>query len=243
MRPDLRWQGSVQNTAGDYKNFLTAHWIPEAVAGIVEGRELCCFSVDGDAGRQHLSPDAVGRRSPEHHGQHEIRGGSRDEEHPEADIRIEDAVHRRNASAGNKSQGQHTARKAAGNRKKQNCQSDEPFLSTKSYQSQQNACRSLNSRFGEKACAWQKAGHCVAPTKESCQKIPSPPQGHTGQAGGSEEQQIIHQRIEKKYAVRIDHCHHAAPFPLDSIKRRDCKIGRKRKIASAKAEAIRIFRA
>lgn len=119
VRPDLRWQDSIQNAAGDYKNFPTAHRVPKTITGIMERRKFYRISMNGDADRQHLSSDTVDCCGPKYHGQYQIRGGSSDKEDPEADIRIEDTVHCRDSSAGNKSQSQHTTCKAAGNGKKQ----------------------------------------------------------------------------------------------------------------------------
>ena len=135
---DLLRKPRSRRITGDHQHRLAAHRVPQAVSGIVVVGKFNHPAAYGKAHRKHLPPDTVGRRGPEHHRQYQIRGGGGNEEHPEADVRIEDAVYRRDPASRKKPQGQHTARKTAGKGKKQHRQPCQSFLPAEGYQGQKH---------------------------------------------------------------------------------------------------------
>ena len=151
----------------------------------------------------------AGRR-PEHHRQQQIGPGGPYEQHLGVHIRVENAVHRRHGAACHQSQGHHAARQGPGKAKEQRRQPAQMLLSAKGRQGQQHPCRRLGRRGRQKAQSRQEYRRRVAPAQGRRQRIPPPPQGHPGQPGRHQTEEIVHQSVEKKYAVQIDHRHVSA---------------------------------
>ena len=189
--------------------------IPQAVPRVVEGRQLNAPPTKGYAHIHQFPRHAVSCRRPEHQRQKQIRRRGRDQQHSCVDIRVKDAVHRRNGAAGEKPHPQHAPRHGAGDGKEQHRQPKEPFFPAEGHKGKEDPCRRFHRHPGEKGPAGEKTGHGIHPPQERSGQIPPPPQGDPGKAGRSQKEQIVHQGIEGKHAVHIHHRHRAPPFRSD----------------------------
>lgn len=205
--PDFPRQHGVQSAGSRHQHRLSCRRIPQCVSAVPQGGQLCDPAADADPHRERLAADTVLCRRPEHHRQHQICRGGGDQQDFGVYVRVKDAVHHRHGAARQQSQRQHTAREAAGDREQQQRQAEQLFLPAVGQQRQQHTCRRLCRRGGQKAAPGQEHRYGIGAARQSRQQIPSPPEGHSRQPGGQQEQQIIHRRIQDKHAVHIYHRH------------------------------------
>lgn len=149
---------------------------------------------------------AVAGPVAKHHTEHRIGRGGGDHQHPGIYIGIENAVDH-GICAGQKSQGQHTARKPAGHRKKQQRQPQKTPLSAKGRQCQSHARRQLHRQGAEKAAPGKEYRSGIGASQRRRQKQPPPAGRDAGQPGGAPQKQIVHQTVEQEHTVHIHHRH------------------------------------
>ena len=203
-------QDLVQGPCRQNQHGPAAARLPQAVAAVPQGCQLRRPAPYAHPHCQQLAPHAVAGRRPEYNRQQQIGPGGSYEQHLGVHIRVENAVHRRHGAACHHSQGHHAACQGPGKAKEQRRQPAQVLLSAKGRQGQQHPCRRLGRRGRQKAQSRQEYRRRVAPAQGRRQRIPPPPQGHPGQPGRHQTEEIVHQSVEKKHAVQIDHRHVSA---------------------------------
>ena len=202
----------------------------------MEGRQLHAPPPKGQAHIQQFPRHAVGCRRTEHQGQQQINRRGCYQQHSCVDIRVKNAVYRRNGPAGEESYPQHASCHGAGNGEQQHRQAKEPLFSPKGHKGKEYPRRRLHRCLGKKPSAGEEAGHGIHPAKQRGDQIPSPSQGDPGQPGRSQKEQIIHQSIEGKHTVRIYHRHPSLPPSGVIIGYPSRKIRRKKRTGASKSE-------
>ena len=77
--------------------------------------------------------------------------------------------------------------------------------------------RQLHRAGGQDAQPRQNPRRRVSTPRQGPQNIPAAAQGKTRQAGGREQQQIIHQRVQGKHAVYVNDRHTPSPFSQGTL--------------------------
>ena len=210
--PGLPGQQAVQGTGGGYQHRPSLRGLPKAGSSVQQRRQLHHPARRRDPDGNQLSPDTVSRRRPENHRQHQIGRPGGEYQNPAVDVRIKHASHRRDLASGQQPQRQYAPRHGAGDRQQQQRQPEKPLLATKGDDRQQHSRRRLYRACGEKAHSRQKRRCGVGPAGQGRQQIPPSPEGDTRQPSGGEQQQVIHQGVEDKHAVDVNHRHGAPPL-------------------------------
>ncbi len=207
-----RGQGAIQRTGGRHQHRLSGQRVAKAVSAVQQNAHADAAAVEPHGCRSQLAADSMAGRSAENDRQHQICRCGRQKQGLSIHICIKNAVCHGHSASGKQSKTQHTPRHGAGNRRQQQGKARQLFLSAEGRQRQQQPVCQLYRRGRQKRKTRQKYRHRVSAPKERPQKIPPPLQRDSGQPGRAQQQQIIHQSIEQKYAVHIHHCHGKPPL-------------------------------
>lgn len=213
----LPGKAGFQSAGCRHQHRLTARRVPQGVAAVPESSQLRNAPPHADPHRDQLAANAVPRRRPKYHRQNQIGRTGRNQQDLDVHIRIKNAVHCRNRASRQQPYGQHTARQGAGYGKQQQEQTKKLFFSAKDQQRQQRAHRQLDQRSGQEASARQKNRHGIGPARQRRKQTAPPPDRYACQPGREQKEQVIHGRVQQKYAVHINHCHAVRPPFVNAV--------------------------
>ena len=211
--PGLQGQAGIQTPPGRHQHGTAGSRVPQRVSRVQQGRQFHDFSPDADPNRHQLPPHPAAGGGPEHHLQHDVGGSGGNDQYLYIHIGIKDAAHHRHGTAGDQPQCQHAPGHGAGNRQQQKRQPQQFLLPAEGDEGHHHAESQLHRRLGQEGAPRQKHRHGVSAANKSCQEIPQPFQRHPCKTGCGEQQQIIHQCVERKHAVHINDGHGAPPLP------------------------------
>ncbi len=174
--PDFFGKHCVQSAGANDQNRTCPAGFPQAVAAVLEGRQLYGPTSGANPYRQKHSLGAMLRRRTENHRQNDIRRRGRNQQNVCVHVGVEHAIDRRNAASGQKAQSQHTARHSAGHREKEQQQPQKALLTAVSDQTQQDARRQLDRHFRQKPAAREKDRRRVRAARQRGENVTSPAQ-------------------------------------------------------------------
>ena len=187
--------------------------VPQLVAAVVEGGEAHLPPGPVDAQPDGPPLHAPPGRRPEHHAQKKVSRPGGDEQHPQVHLGVEyPPLHRH--PAGEKAQGQHTARHAAGEGEQQQRPPQEAPLPAKGDGRHEKPRRQLPRQACQAPQPRQEHRRGVAPAEKRRRQAAPAPGRQAGEQLRPPQQQVIHQRVEEKHAVQVHHRHPAPPFSL-----------------------------
>lgn len=215
-----RRREQVEKVALAHDQNLRAAHVPQGVSRVAQGGEAHLPPADLHPHGNARAPHALRGGGAEREREESVGDGGAQKERFRVDLREEEGRRGGERVSCEEGEEQHAPRKAAGEQKEEQDQTQTARLALKGERTEEGAEEELSRRGGEEGTPREAACRGVKSAEESAEGVPSAPQRKPREARRCEKEQIIRRGVEEENAVEIHDRHDLSPLLGRIISRR-----------------------